>query len=483
MLKLSTWGLVALLTGATTVHTRCGDVVVNPPTSSPSAGASASPASSPSPAPSITPEPSPSVAPSVAPSVEPSAPPTPEPPTPSPTVAPPSPVPSVSPSPVESGDFPACGGIPDYPVPSIYREPCPPGTTKRRDNRDSATRGRPEDQPTGLFICTAPPSCGHPTDAEEKWCPDPTPEDPEHRCIDVSWGLWYGMADNNRTDGRPGLHAVLGPGLDYGYAINAEGHRLDAYGREYVSAGDLRPLHDWTWFGWCPPRAARPCPSPTPVPTPTPLPTPQPSVTPSTPPSSGEPLAVTLHVCRPDYPRPPEYVHVQGWRPAPANPNAHLVDLKPMMHGPKYCANENGGTRLYPGGGFAGWCEMWAPCTLQGLAAEDAPNANPPQPIVKATDGTVLNTWKPAVRAWGPGGFENGDKVEFRSRLCEPEDAGFVPPDWIGKANCLHYYMANLVIGDEGSPHGHYTVCAAPRESDIKGPHDVVNGDCQDFDW
>lgn len=396
-------------------------------------------------------------------------------------------------------DFPACGGIPDHPVPSIYAGPCPPGANADwKDIRTSNTR--PPETVTGLRICVGQTTCRRPgPQGPPETCPSPYPENETQTCrtIGSSYFLW--LADDNNGDGRPGTFAVLEPGQRYGYVRDREGRYHDAYGRVWRSLSDRHPEHEWQangdrtdynhdyMFGLCTPLAALPCPTPTPAsPPPAPSPSPQPSVSPSPAPSAppaGGIIPVQLHACPDAYPRRPDYVKVGGWFPAGGNKDAHLVNLSPFMRGARYCADENGGSRMFTSGPYAGMCEMWAPCVLQGLSAEDAVNANPPQPVVKDGKGEVLNTWKEAVRGWGPGWPPNGDEVERRSRLCEREDSGFVPADWIGHLGCINYYLANFVIGPDGSPPGTYTVCAAPTADDIRGLNDVKNGECRTFDW
>lgn len=170
-----------------------------------------------------------------------------------------------------------------------------------------------------------------------------------------------------------------------------------------------------------------------------------------------------LHECPDNYPRKPDHVRVgRNTRRAGANPFAWLINLVPEMNDSRFCQNENGGSRGVP-------CEQWATCAYQGLAAEDAADQHFPV--------SPLASWKPAVRAWGPG--FNGDHVEFRSRICEKSDAPYVPADWIGKINCINYYLGNMVVGPDGSPPGHYIVCAAPTEEELAKR---TNSECAEFD-
>lgn len=197
-------------------------------------------------------------------------------------------------------------------------------------------------------------------------------------------------------------------------------------------------------------------PSATPAPTPSPSASPSPAPSPSSPPSSGG-IPVRLHECPDAYPRRPDHVKVGGnARRAPANPNAWLINLTPIMDAKGgTCLDENGGSRA----NAAGQCEQWGGCVLQGLH----------------DDADPLSSWEPAVMAWGPGDFAGGDNVERRSREAEPNEP---PCPHDNKACYINYYLANLVLGDGGSPPGDYHVCAAPTLDELlRG----VNTSCADF--
>lgn len=166
--------------------------------------------------------------------------------------------------------------------------------------------------------------------------------------------------------------------------------------------------------------------------------------------------------CPANYPRKPAHVKVGGnARRAPANPFAWLINLSPLMNAADgYCADTAGGTRTYPG--YPGMCEQWTPCALQGLHDDSDP----------------LSSWEAAVYAEGPG-FP-WDKVERRSR----DAADWEPPCPSGNKHCyINYYLGNLVLGEHGSGPGHYRVCAAPNEAEVRDRNHIgPNAECGEFE-
>jgi hypothetical protein len=275
--------------------------------------------------------------------------------------------------------------------------------------------------------------------------------DPVHVCVATASGskptaLLEGMLGgliNRDTPGEAGYWGIDSRGFFCG-----QGECRDAFARRF--SNDLRWLSNPERAGGPTPLLAQPCPEPTPVPTPRPSP-PSPIVGGGVPVKEGE--------CPDDYPRKPDYVKVGGTaRRAPANPYSWLNWITPIMTHAEYCLAADGSSRGVP-------CEQWIPCALQGLNDPRDPKSS----------------WSPAVRAWGPG-FD-GDDAERRSR---PAEKWEVPCEVFDPGNrfCyINYYLTNFVVGEHGSPPGRYTVCAAPTVHDIRGPHDVSNGECKDFEF
>lgn len=301
---------------------------------------------------------------------------------------------------------------------------------------------------TAVHLCFATSQCKGPG-----LCP--APWNPESVCRNLRDAMLGGL---NKIDSEgvanPTNHIFeLKCDEGAGCFVVTNGY-VDAWGRRY-GANVWPPtsrsyLADWTFFGSCNPAAVAACPTPrpTPVATPTPGPVPSPS------PGAGGGIAVALNACPDAYPRKPDHVKVGGTaRRAPANPNAWLINLTPQMESAAFCLDENGKSRGVP-------CEQWDPCALQGLHDDNKP----------------LSSWSPAVKAWGPGGFQTGDDVERRSRDADKWE----PPCPADNAHCyINYYLANLVLGADGSPPGTYHVCAAPTPDELDSG---VNTECVDFD-
>lgn len=201
--------------------------------------------SEPTPTPTATPTPQPQ--------------PTPEPtqsaptPTPSPTL-PPVPVPTVPP--VAPTPEPAiCGGVPAEPV------PLPPGPCRAGFVPVSVPLDVPE-APERTW-CVAQTSC-----------PEGTVLGENSRC----WALdgCQPLADMAQGHVGGGYRYVIRKGMfcepGYGRGDPDADRRgcVDAYGRQVQGDGDWYIVSDWTYHGYCPPLAARPCVTPTPGPTPEP---------------------------------------------------------------------------------------------------------------------------------------------------------------------------------------------------------------------
>lgn len=200
-----------------------------------------------------------------------------------------------------------------------------------------------------------------------------------------------------------------------------------------------------------------PIPSVSPSPSPTAIPSPVPTASPST--TSG-PIPVQLHVCPVNYPRKPEHVKVgKNARRAPANPFAWLINLSPLVsEAAGLCQDENGHSRA----GADGMCEQWGACATQGLHDDADPQSS----------------WEPGVYAEGPG--FTWDRVESRSRPADPAE----PRCPIDNHACyINYYLKNLVLGDGGSGPGHYFLCAAVTEAEVKDRHHIApTAECADFE-
>lgn len=236
------------------------------------------------------------------------------------------------------------------------------------------------------------------------------------------------------------------------WVVTSEGDTTNAVCKGSPSASPVSSPSPTT-----PPSASpvpEPSASPSPVASPSPAPEPSPAV--------GTVIAVKDGECPAAYPRKPNHVKVGGnARRAPANQFAWLINLSPLMSAADgYCADVAGGTRTFPG--YPGMCEQWLPCAFQGRHDDNDPKSS----------------WEPAVYAEGPG-FK-WDHVESRSR-----DAAFweKPCPDSDKHCYINYYLKNLVLGDGGSGPGHYRVCAAPTEDEVKDRNKIgPNAECGEFD-